>query len=131
MDTNKDYLFGAVKLTKNPNPNKYSYSGYEIGFDSRSFFEIPNFHCGKNAIIFGVDISWSVHANSKNKDILILGKGQTKRLDKTSLTAEAEYSINFSRSERKFCLSLHYNGSNSFYSLMPEKYTSLKQKILK
>ena len=114
MDTNKDYLFGAVKLTKNPNPNKYSYSGYEIGFDSRSFFEIPNFHCGKNAIIFGVDMSWSVHANSKNKDILILGKGQPKRLDKTSLAAEAEYSINFSRSERKFCLGLHYNGVTVF-----------------
>ena len=31
-----------------------------------------------------------------------------------TLTEEAEYSINFSRSQRKFCLSLHYNGSSSF-----------------
>ena len=54
-------------------------------------------------------MSSSVHANDKNKDILIFGKGQTKGLDNTSLIAEAEYSINFSRSERKFCLSLHYN----------------------
>ena len=43
----------------------------------------------------------SVHANSKNKNILILGKGQTKGLDNTSLTAEAEYSINFLRSKKK------------------------------
>ena len=76
-------------------------------------------------------MSSSAHANNKNKDILILGKGQRKGLDNTSVIAEAEYSINFSRSERKFCLSLCYNGSNSFYLLMPQKYISLKQKILK
>ena len=59
-------------------------------------------------------MSSSLHPNNKNKNILILGKGQTKGLDNTSLTAEAKYSINFSRSDRKFCLSLHYNGSNIF-----------------
>ena len=36
-------------------------------------------------------------ANNKNKDNLIFGKGQTKGLDNTSLTAVAEYSISFSR----------------------------------
>ena len=59
-------------------------------------------------------MSSSVHVNNKNKSILILGKWETKGLDNTSLTAEAEYSINFSRSKRKFCLNFHYNGSNSF-----------------
>ena len=110
----KDCLFGAVKLTKNANPNEYSYSGHGIGFDSHSLFSIPNFDWGKNIIIFGVDMSSSVHANDKNKDILILGKEQTKGLDNISLPTEVEYSINFSRSERKFCLGLRYNGSNSF-----------------
>ena len=28
--TLKDYLFGAVKSTKNANPDKYPYSGYGI-----------------------------------------------------------------------------------------------------
>ena len=37
--TLKDCLFGAVKLTKNANPNKYSYSGYGIEIDSRSLFQ--------------------------------------------------------------------------------------------
>ena len=59
-------------------------------------------------------MSLPVHVNNKNKDILIPGKGQTQGLDNITLTAEAEYSINFSRSQRRFCLSLHYNGNNSF-----------------
>ena len=74
-------MFGAVKLTKNANPNEYSYSGYGIGFHSCSLFSIPKFDWGKNAIIFGVDMSSSVHANNENKDILILGKEQTKGLN--------------------------------------------------
>ena len=31
-------LFGAVKLTKNADPDKYKYSGYGIGFDARGSF---------------------------------------------------------------------------------------------
>ena len=95
-------MFGAVKLTRNGNPNKNSYLGYGIGFDSRSLISILNFDCGENAIIFGVDMSSFVHANNKNKNIFYFGKRQTKGLDDTSITAETEYSINFSRSERKF-----------------------------
>ena len=60
-------------------------------------------------------MSSSVHANNKNKNILILHKGQTKGIDNTSLTSEPEYSINFSRSERKLCLCIHYNGSFLFF----------------
>ena len=74
----KDCLFGGVKLAKNADPDKYVYSGYGIGFDSCSFFLIPNFDWGKNVIIFGVDMSSSVHIDNKKKDILILGKDPTK-----------------------------------------------------
>ena len=42
---------------------------------------------GRNAIIFGADISWSVHVNDEN--ILIIGEGLTQELDDTTLTAEA------------------------------------------
>ena len=38
----------------------------------------------------------------KNKDILILGNRPTQELDNTALTAQAECSINFSKSLRKF-----------------------------
>ena len=74
----KDFLFGAVKLIKHDNPNKYFYSAYGIGFNSRSIFPIQNFDRGDNIIIFGADMGSSVHANNKSKNILILGKGQTK-----------------------------------------------------
>ena len=76
--TLKDCLFGAVELTKDANPNKYSYSRYGFEFDSRSLISRPN-DWGKKVIIFGVDMSSTEHANNKNKDILILGKGETKR----------------------------------------------------
>ena len=46
--TLKYCLFEAVKLNKNTNPNKYSYSGYGVGFDSRSLFSTANFDWGKN-----------------------------------------------------------------------------------
>ena len=64
----KDCLFGGVKLAKNADPDKYVYSGYIIGFDSRSEFSLPDGSVGKNVIIFGVDLSWSVHSNDKKKE---------------------------------------------------------------
>ena len=42
---------------------------------------------GRNVIIFGVDMSSSVHVNNKGKNILILGKGPTRGLG-DSLNAE-------------------------------------------
>ena len=68
----------SVKLTKNADPHKYKYCGYGIGFDSRSEFSITCGSIGKNVIIFGVDMSPSVHIDNKNKDILILGEGLTQ-----------------------------------------------------
>ena len=59
-------------------------------------------------------MSSSVHVDNKGKDILILGEGPTQGLDDTTLTAEAKYPINFTQSGKRFVLSLHYNGSNSF-----------------
>ena len=68
----------------------------------------------------------SVHINIKKKDISFLSKGPTKGLDNTKLTAEAQYSIIFLRSNRKLCLSLHYNGSNSFLFVNAAKIYQLK-----
>ena len=73
-------------------------------------------------------MSSSVHANIKNKDILILGKKETRGLDNAALTAEVECSINFLRSQRKFCLSYHCNGSNSFLLVSATKMHQFKAK---
>ena len=74
-------MFGGVKLGKNIDPDKYVYSSYGIGFNSCSNFPLPDGFVGKNLIIFGVDMGSSVHIYNKTKDILILGKGSTQRLD--------------------------------------------------
>ena len=44
---------------------------------------------------------------------MILGKGPTQGLEHT-LSAEKMYSINVTVTGKKFCLSLHYNGANSY-----------------
>ena len=85
------------------------YTGYGIGFDSRSESLFTDRSYGKNVIIFRADTSSSVHVDNKGKDILILGKEPTHRLDDTALAAEAKYHINFIQSGKRFVLSLRYN----------------------
>ena len=69
--TLKNCLFGGVKLAKNVDPDKYVYNGCGIGFDSRSEFSAPDGSVSKNVIIYGVELSSSVHIDNKKKDILI------------------------------------------------------------
>ena len=76
-------------------------------------FSFPGGGFGQKVLIFGVDMSSSTHIDNKKKDILILGKGLTQGLEHT-LTAEKIYSINFTVTKKKFCLSLYYNGVNSY-----------------
>ena len=59
-------------------------------------------------------MSSSVHLDNKKKDILIIGKGPTQGLGEHSLAAEKMYSVNFTMTRKNFCLSLHYNGANSY-----------------
>ena len=126
--TLKNCLFGSVKLPKNADPDKYKYSGYSIGFDSRSDFSFTNGSVEKNVIIFGADMSSSVHIDNKNKDISILGEGPTQGLDETTLKAEAKYPINFTQPRQRFLLSLHFNGSNSFLFVNATKIYHFKSK---
>ena len=112
--TLKISLFGAIKLTKNVDIDKYRYSGYGIGFDRKGSFLFPGGGFGQNVIIFRVDMSSSVHVDNKKKGILILGKESTQRLGEHLSTAEAMYSVNFTVKRKKFCLSLHYNGIISY-----------------
>ena len=58
-------------------------------------------------------MSFSAHINNIKKYTLVLGIGPTQGLEHTS-TAEKLYSINFTVTKKKFCLSLHYNRANSY-----------------
>ena len=101
------------------------YIVYEI-----TLFSYPNGGTGRNVIIFGVDMSSSTKTDNRKKDILIIGKGSTQGL-KHTLSAEKMYSINFTENNKKFCLSLHYNGANSYFFVNCREIHNWKQKILK
>ena len=74
-------------MTKNVDIDKYKYSRYGIGFDVKGMFSVAN-GFGINCIIFGVDMSSSVHVDNKKQDILIFCEGPIQGLDGTTLTAE-------------------------------------------
>ena len=50
---------------------------------------------GENVIIFGADMSSSVHIDNENKVILIFGEWLRQELDNTTLTGEAIYLLHF------------------------------------
>ena len=47
-----------------------------------------------------------------------MGKGPVQGIDGTTLYAEKVYSQNFTQPNKKFVLSLHYNGDNSYLSMV-------------
>ena len=56
----------------------------------------------------------SVHTNNRTNNILVLGKDFVQGLENTTIYAEKLYSINFTKTNTKFCLSLDYNRDNSY-----------------
>ena len=105
----------------------YRYSGYGIGFDRHERFSFPDTGLGRNEIIIGVNMSSSTTIDNRKKYILILGKGPTQGLEHT-LSAEKMYSINFTVTGKKFCLSLHYNGANSYLFVNATEIIKFKAK---
>ena len=112
--TLQNYLFGALKLTKTSNIDKNQYRGYGIGFDSKGTFSHPTGSFGQNAIISGADMSSSTHVANRANNILVLGKDFMQGIYNTTIYAEKVYSINFSATRTRLCLTLHYNGDNSY-----------------
>ena len=72
-------------------------------------------------------MSSTVHIDNKGKAILILGKRPTQGLEHT-LTAEKMYSINFTEKNKNLCLSLHYNGANSYLFVNCKEIVKFKGK---
>ena len=110
-----------VSLTTDADIDRYKYFGYGIGFDRHGYFSHPRGETGRNAVIFGVDMSSSRKIDSKKKYILIVGflildiliLNSLQGLEHT-LSVEKNYLINFTENNNKLCLSLHYNGANSY-----------------
>ena len=72
-------------------------------------------------------MSSSTKIDNRKRDILILGKSPTQGLEHT-LSAEKMYSINFTVTGNKFCLSFHYNGANSYLFVNDTEIIKFKAK---
>ena len=72
-------------------------------------------------------MSSSTKIDNRKKDILNLGNGPTQDLEHT-LSAGKMYSINFTENNKKFCLSLHYNGANSYLVVNGREIYKFKEK---
>ena len=101
-------------MNKHVDIDQYKYSGYGIGFDRKGDFSFGSNRFGGNIITLGTDMSSSVHANNRTKNILVLGNDFIEGLDNTTVYAKKLYSVNFTKTNSNFCLSLHYNGANSY-----------------
>ena len=111
-----------------PDTDKYIYSGYDLGFDSTGQFTHPQGGMARKILIFGVDSSNSAHATNKTQNIFILGHGLTQKINNTTIYAEKMYSPNFSTENKTFCLSLNYNGDESYLFVNGKEVTEFKAK---
>ena len=125
----RDCLFGAIeiKITTNSDTDKWQYSGYSVGSDSTSTFTHPDGGNGKIFIIFGVDLSNSGYSNNKTQPALVLGHGLIQKINVTTIYAEKMYSPNFTIDNKIFCLSLHYNGGNSYLFVNNKEVTKFNK----
>ena len=95
--------------------------GYGICFDERSQFghtmteggrtQITN---GRNVLIFGADMSFSIHRTNRANHIYVMGDEFTQGIHDTTSYVEKKYYRNFTEPDVKFVLSLHYNGDDSY-----------------
>ena len=122
-------MFGAIKVTKNVNTSNYRYSGYGICFDGESEFSFGNFVKGKNVLTFGADMSFSSHSTNKTQNIYVLGKYFVQGINGTTIYAEKIYKTNFTEHIKKFVLSLHHNGDNSYLFVNGKEELKFKSAI--
>ena len=74
----RNSLFGAVKLTKNADFDKYKYSGYGIGFYAYGTFSLSDSSGFRKNVIFGADMGSSVKVDNRRKIFQFLVKDQDK-----------------------------------------------------
>ena len=121
--TIQNALFGAMQITKNAtDSDKNNYKGYGICFDERSQFGhtitengVTYTSNGRNALIFGADMSFSVHATNKANHIYLMGDGLFLK--------------NFTEPNVKFVLSLHYNSNDSYLFVNDRQELKFKAKM--
>ena len=110
-----------MQITKNADTSKCNYKGYGIWFDEGGTFGHTITEGGfthttnaTNVLIFGVDMSFSVHATNRANHIYVMGTEFVQGINDTTIYAEKNFYRIFTDPGKKFVLSLHYNGNNSY-----------------
>ena len=65
-------------MTKNADIDNDGYCGYEIRFDRRSSFSFAGGGFGQNLLIFGVDMSFSAHIDTKKRYTGLRNRSNTR-----------------------------------------------------
>ena len=99
MFTVQNALFGAMQITKDATDNsKNNYKGYGICFDEGSQFDHTITEGGfahttnaRNVLIFGADMSFSVHATNRANNIYFIGEGLTQGINDTTIYTEKSF----------------------------------------
>ena len=131
---NTDYtvqnaLFGGVKITQNAtDTSKHKYEGYGICFDEGGTFSESGINNGRNVLIFGVHENSLGYVNNKVNIIYVMGDLFVQGINDTTLYAEKIYSQNFTAANKKFVLSLHYNGNDSYLFVNGKQELKFKAK---
>ena len=73
-------------------------------------------------------MSSSTHATNRANNIFVLGKDLIQGTNNATIYVEKMHSINFSATGRRFCLSLHYNGDNSYLFVDGKEMIQFKTK---
>ena len=108
--TIQNALFGAMQITKNTDKSDESEEFTHV----RKRGNFSDTTDGRNVIIFGVDMSFSKHANNEANNIYVTGKDYIQKVNDTKIYAEKMYYRNFTDPGKKFVLSRHYNDNNSY-----------------
>ena len=126
--TIQNALFGAMEVTKNADNSKYKYKGYGVCFGEGGTFSMGNINSGRNVIIFDVHENSVIHSNNKTNNIYIMGDGFVQGIADTTLYVEKTYIQNFTQPTKKFILSLHYNGDDSYLFVKGRQELKFKAK---
>ena len=134
--TIQNALFGAMQNTKMLLIiQKNNYKGYGICFDERSQFsdtitEDGHTHTtnGRSVLIFGADMSFSAHATNRVNHIYLMGDGFMQGINDTTLYVEKNYWKNFTDPGKKFIISLHYDGDESYFFVNGRQELKFKAK---
>ena len=82
-----------------------------------------------NVVIFGVINSPSSYSDTRKNNFLMLGKGPTYGINGSFESPKKKFSINFTKANKKFCLSLHIMLIIVICLLMVKKSLNLKLTI--